>query len=65
VVDPRMVNGLWALGFLFALNTIRDAFAGVFLFERAIILLEIIVGMVALGWCACCAIQIQGRIHRC
>jgi potassium efflux system protein len=49
-VDPRLISGLYALLFLFALDTARQIFAGVSLIEQAVIMLEILAGMAVLGW---------------
>jgi small-conductance mechanosensitive channel len=49
-VDPGVISGLYALVFLFALNTARQIFAGVPLIEQAAIMLEILAGMAVLGW---------------
>ncbi len=50
VVNPLIVNGLYVLGGLFALNTAREAFAGAPFIEQAVTLIEILAGMAALGW---------------
>jgi potassium efflux system protein len=49
VVNPLVAVGLYVLGGLFTLNTARGAFAGVPLIEQAVLLTEILAGMVALG----------------
>ncbi len=50
VVDPRIVPGLYALGVLYALDTVREVFGGAPLVEQAILLLETLAGMAVLGW---------------
>ena len=50
VVDPLLVPGLYALGVLFALDTVRQAFGGIPLIEQALLLLETLAGMAVLGW---------------
>jgi potassium-dependent mechanosensitive channel len=49
-VDPRMVPELYALALLFAVDTVRHAFAGAPVIEQAIIVLESLAGMAVLGW---------------
>ncbi|MFO1432274.1 MAG: mechanosensitive ion channel [Candidatus Competibacteraceae bacterium] len=49
-VNPRLVHGLYALGVLYALDTVREAFAGAPLVEPALLLLETFLGMAVLGW---------------
>ena len=49
-VDQRVVIGLYALGILFALDTVRHAFAGAILFDQVMVVLEAIAGMAVLGW---------------
>ncbi len=50
VVDPRIVPELYALGFLYILDTLREAFGGAPLVEQVILLLEALAGMAVLGW---------------
>ncbi len=50
VVNPLIVVGLYVLGGLFALNTAREAFAGAPFIDQTIILIEVLAGMVVLGW---------------
>jgi potassium efflux system protein len=45
VVHPLMVPGLYALGVLYALDNVRQAFGGVPLIEQVILLVEALVGM--------------------
>jgi len=49
-IDPRAVPGLFTLWILFAIDTIRQALGGAPLIGQAIIVLETLVGMAALGW---------------
>jgi small-conductance mechanosensitive channel len=49
VVNPLVVRGLYLLVALFTLNTVREAFAGVPLIEQAVLLTEILAGVVVLG----------------
>jgi potassium efflux system protein len=49
-VDPRVKSGLYALVFLFAIDTVRQIFAGMPLIEQAVIMLETVAGMAVLGW---------------
>jgi potassium-dependent mechanosensitive channel len=49
-VDQRVVFGLYPLGILFALDTIRHAFAGGTIFDQTILVLEALGGMGVLGW---------------
>ncbi len=49
-VDQRVVFVLYALGLLFALDTVRNAFAGAILFDQIMVVLEAIAGMAVLGW---------------
>ena len=53
-VDQGSVFGLYALGLLFALDTIRHAFAGAILFDQVVVVLEAIAGMAVLGWSLAC-----------
>ena len=50
VIDPRLVPGLFILWALFALDAIRQAFAGAPLIGQAILVLEALVGIAVLGW---------------
>jgi potassium efflux system protein len=50
VVDPRLVPGLYALGVLYTLDTVREAFSGAPLLEQVILSLETLLGMAVLGW---------------
>jgi small-conductance mechanosensitive channel len=50
VVDPGLISPLYALFFLFALNTVRQIFAGMPLIEQTAIMVEILAGMAVLGW---------------
>jgi len=50
VINPRLVPGLYALGVLYALDTLRAAFGGAPLLEQALLLLETLGGMAVLGW---------------
>lgn len=50
MVSPRLVSGLYVLGFLFIVDVVRHAFAATLLFDRAMILLEILGGMAVFGW---------------
>ncbi len=54
VVDPRIVPGLYALGVLYALDTIRQIFAGAPLIEQLILSLETLAGMAVLEWSLAC-----------
>ena len=58
VLDPRLA-GLYALGGLYVLDTLRDAFGGVPLIEQALLLLETVGGMVVLGWAL-----VSGKLRR-
>ena len=49
-VDQRAVVGLYALGVLFFLDTLRHAFAGTALFDQVMVVLEALAGMGVLGW---------------
>ena len=49
-VDQRAVVWLYALGFLFFLDTLRHAFAGTALFDQVMVVLEALAGMAVLGW---------------
>ena len=50
VIDPRLIPGLFILWALFALDAIRQAFAGAPLIGQAILVLEALVGIAVLGW---------------
>ena len=49
-IDQRAVFGLYALGLLFAIDTIRHLFAGTTLFDQVMVVLEALAGMAVLGW---------------
>jgi len=49
-INPRLVTGLYVLGVLYALDTVREAFAGAPLVEQALLLLETLLAMAVLGW---------------
>jgi potassium efflux system protein len=49
VVPPPLIRSLYILGILFALDTVRQAFAGAPLIEQAILVLESIAGITMLG----------------
>jgi len=49
-VDQRAVFGLYALGLLFAIDTVRHVFAGTTLFDQAMVVMEALAGMAVLGW---------------
>ena len=53
-VDQRVVFGLYALGLLFFLDTLRHAFAGAALLDQIIVVLEALAGMAVLGWSLAC-----------
>ena len=50
VVDPRMIDGLYALAVLFAIDTIRQTLDGAPLVEQIILILETLAGSLMLGW---------------
>ena len=50
VVDSRLVPGFYFLGALFALDTIRQALAGIPLLEQGLLALEMVAGLAALSW---------------
>jgi potassium efflux system protein len=50
VVDPRVVPGLFMLGTLFAFDTIRRVLTGGLVLEPALLALEMLAGMLALGY---------------
>lgn len=49
VIDPRLVTAVYTLGVLFALDTVRQAVGGVSVLEQAILAVEMLVGITALG----------------
>lgn len=49
VIDPRVVPGLFALWALFAIDAVREAFAGAPLIGQTILVFETLVGMTVLG----------------
>ena len=49
-VDPRIVPGLYALGILFAVNTARQTLDGAPLAGQAILLSEMLAGILMVGW---------------
>jgi potassium-dependent mechanosensitive channel len=49
-VDPRIVPGLYALGALFAVNTVRQTLDGAPLVGQAILVLEMLTGTLLVGW---------------
>jgi hypothetical protein len=53
VVDPRVVPGLFTLGTLFALDTVRRVLAGGTVLEPALLALEMLAGILALGYALC------------
>ena len=50
VVDPRMIDGLYALLGLFAIDTIRQTLDGAPLVGQIILILEALAGSLMLGW---------------
>jgi small-conductance mechanosensitive channel len=50
MVDPRMVSGLYALGVLYTLDMIRNAFGPAPLFDQSLIVAEALAGIAILGW---------------
>ena len=49
-IDQRAVFGLYALGLLFAIDTVRHVFVGTTLFDQVMVVLEALAGMAVLGW---------------
>ena len=49
-VDPRVVPGLFMLGTLFAFDTVRRVLAGGLVLEPALLALEMLAGILALGY---------------
>ena len=49
-VDPRVVPGLFMLGTLFAFDTVRRILAGGLILEPALLALEMLAGILALGY---------------
>lgn len=50
LISPRLIPGLYALGGLYALDTLREPFAGAPLIEQALLMLEALLGAALLGW---------------
>jgi hypothetical protein len=50
VLPPIVVPAVYALGILFASDTVRQAFAGAPLIGQAMLVLEAVAGIVVLGW---------------
>ena len=50
VVDPRVVPRFYILGALFAVDTFRQALAGIPLLEQGLLALEMLAGLAAVGW---------------
>jgi small-conductance mechanosensitive channel len=50
VVDPRVVPRFYILGALFAVDTLRQALAGIPLLEQGLLVLEMLAGLAAMGW---------------
>ena len=50
VLPPIVVPAVYALVILFAIDTVRQAFAGVPLMGQAMLVLEAVAGIVVLGW---------------
>jgi small-conductance mechanosensitive channel len=53
VVDPRVVPGLFMLGTLFALDTVRRVLTAGLVLEPALLALEMLAGILALGYALC------------
>jgi len=53
VVDPRVVPGLFMLGTLFVLDTVRRVLVDGLVFEPALLALEMLAGILALGYALC------------
>jgi potassium-dependent mechanosensitive channel len=49
-VQPNLIRGVYALGILFAVDTVRQALAGAPLLEQGLLLLEALSGMVLVRW---------------
>jgi len=49
VIDPRLVSTVYALGVLFALDSLRQAVEGVSVLEQALIEVEMLAGIVVVG----------------
>ena len=52
-VDPRMVPGFFVLGTLFAFDTVRRILAGGLVLEPALLALEMLAAILALGYALC------------
>jgi small-conductance mechanosensitive channel len=50
IVDPRLVPGLYILLVLFALDTLRQAFAGPPLLEQGVLVIEVLGGLAVLAY---------------
>jgi len=50
IVEARMVTGLYMLGLLFALDTVREVFSGEQLISQVLLLLESLAGIAVLIW---------------
>ncbi len=50
VVDPRLLSRFYLLGALFAVDTLRQALAGIPLLEQGLLALEMLAGLAAVGW---------------
>ncbi|HME41697.1 MAG TPA: mechanosensitive ion channel domain-containing protein [Syntrophorhabdales bacterium] len=50
VIDPRVVPELFVLWVLFAIDVIRQAFAGALLIDQIILVFETMAGMAVFGW---------------
>ena len=50
VADAKVIPGLFAMGMLFALDTVRQALAGTPLLEQTLLLLEAATGMALVKW---------------
>ena len=49
-VDQWMIPGLYTLGFLLAIDTVRHIFAGATFFDQAMVVLEALSGIAVLAW---------------
>jgi potassium-dependent mechanosensitive channel len=50
VVDPQVIPRFYILGALFAVDTLRQALAGIPLLEQGLLALEMLAGLAAVGW---------------
>jgi potassium-dependent mechanosensitive channel len=50
VVEAPLVYGLYALGFLFTVDTVRQAFSGAPIIDQAILVFENLAGMMVAAW---------------